>query len=44
MTATGDSPARASLLMAGAGRRVAAILWVIATLWLAVGWAIGTPA
>lgn len=32
-----------SLLMAGAGPRVAAAGAVLALLWLAVGWALGLP-
>lgn len=32
-----------SLLMAGAGQRLAAAAAVLALLWLAVGWALGSP-
>ena len=32
-----------SLLMAGAGQRMAAAAGVLVLLWLAVGWALGLP-
>ena len=35
---------RVSLLMRGAGQRLAAALMIVAALWLAVGWAIGMAA